>query len=280
MITWAGQKLLLGHWDGLLNFTKQAQKQKQMKTSKPKTIKMKTKPVDKTEAPVVKVDKKTVVKRAIKKVAFPKKLKRQIEEEIGAPVTIVGKEKKKLVKMAEKEAVMLFTGIKKGMDKSIILNPKTNSKASKNKTANKSKKNSIKVTGKAVKQEVKLDAKDKLFKIVEKKGKKSPKKKVSVKKASVKKVAKVSKTKSVTAPKVEVANKVTKLKVWMMEHGINQKELAKNTSLSTNTINRLVNNGHATKSIIKLVSYELKISVEQITELLKFSEPISHESNN
>ena len=241
---------------------------------------MKTKPVDKTEAPVVKVDKKTVVKRAIKKVAFPKKLKRQIEEEIGAPVTIVGKEKKKLVKMAEKEAVMLFTGIKKGMDKSIILNPKTNSKASKNKTANKSKKNSIKVTGKAVKQEVKLDAKDKLFKIVEKKGKKSPKKKVSVKKASVKKVAKVSKTKSVTAPKVEVANKVTKLKVWMMEHGINQKELAKNTSLSTNTINRLVNNGHATKSIIKLVSYELKISVEQITELLKFSEPISHESNN
>lgn len=117
--------------------------------------------------------------------------------------------------------------------------------------------------------------------------KKSAKKKVSKKKAdSVKKKA-VSKKKKIESntettveakvniPKMQPINKVTKLKVWMMEHGVNQKELAKKTSLSTNTINRLVNNGHATKSVVKLVSYELGISVEQIMELLKFNEPVN-----
>lgn len=209
---------------------------------------MKTKPVEKTETPVVKVDKKTVVKSGIKKVAFPKKLKRQIEDEIGAPIIIMEKIKNKSVKKSEKKV---------------------------------SKKPKKKIDGKSVTRTLSVNSRGSLkYDVVSKKksGKKSPKKKASAKKASVKKVAKVSKPKSVTAPKVEVANKVTKLKVWMMEHGINQKELAKNTSLSTNTINRLVNNGHATRSIIKLVAYELKISVEQITELLKFSEPISHET--
>jgi len=63
--------------------------------------------------------------------------------------------------------------------------------------------------------------------------------------------------------------KVPKIKIWLMQQGINQKELSEKTSLSTNTINRLVNQGHATKSVIKLLSHELKITVEQMNELLK-----------
>lgn len=72
---------------------------------------------------------------------------------------------------------------------------------------------------------------------------------------------------------VTTKTKVTKLKIWMMENGINQKELASRTSLSTNTINRLVNNGHATKSVIKLVAYDLGMPSEQLTELLKEHTP-------
>ena len=52
-------------------------------------------------------------------------------------------------------------------------------------------------------------------------------------------------------------------------HVINQKELSEKTSLSTNTINRIVNQGHATKSVIKLLSHELSITVEHMNDLLK-----------
>ena len=62
--------------------------------------------------------------------------------------------------------------------------------------------------------------------------------------------------------------KVPKLKLWLMKKGINQKELSERTSLSTNTVNRLVNQGHATKSVIKLLSHELGLTVEQMNDLL------------
>lgn len=67
-----------------------------------------------------------------------------------------------------------------------------------------------------------------------------------------------------------VSNKVTKLKVWMMEKGISQKAISENTSLSTNTINRLVNEGTASKSVKNHVALYLGISDEELTKLLKF----------
>lgn len=66
--------------------------------------------------------------------------------------------------------------------------------------------------------------------------------------------------------------KIPKLKLWLMKKGINQKELSQRTSLSTNTINRLVNQGHATKSVIKLLSFELGITVGELNNLLEDSE--------
>jgi transcriptional regulator with XRE-family HTH domain len=66
--------------------------------------------------------------------------------------------------------------------------------------------------------------------------------------------------------------KITRLKIWLLENNINQKELADKTMLSTNTINRLVNSGQASNSVIKLISYELSMDIEQVKELLKFKE--------
>ena len=66
--------------------------------------------------------------------------------------------------------------------------------------------------------------------------------------------------------------KITRLKIWLLENNINQKELADKTMLSTNTINRLVNSGQASNSVIKLISYELSKDIEQVKELLKFKE--------
>jgi len=66
--------------------------------------------------------------------------------------------------------------------------------------------------------------------------------------------------------------KITRLKIWLMENNINQKELAEKTLLSTNTINRLVNSGKATNSVIKLLSYELSMSIEEVKELLKYKD--------
>ena len=67
--------------------------------------------------------------------------------------------------------------------------------------------------------------------------------------------------------------KVTKLKIFLMERNINQKELAEKTELSTNTINSIVSNGNASRSVIKLLSYELNIPVAQLMDLLQFIEP-------
>jgi transcriptional regulator with XRE-family HTH domain len=64
-------------------------------------------------------------------------------------------------------------------------------------------------------------------------------------------------------------SKVTYLKIWLLENNINQKELANKTMLSTNTINRLVNSGQASNSVLKLLSHELSMSIEQLKELLK-----------
>jgi hypothetical protein len=41
------------------------------------------------------------------------------------------------------------------------------------------------------------------------------------------------------------------------------------SSLSTNTINRLVNQGHATKSVVKLLSFELGLSLDELNNLLE-----------
>jgi len=75
-------------------------------------------------------------------------------------------------------------------------------------------------------------------------------------------------TKKDTIEKKADAKKIPKIKIWLMEKGINQKDLAKKTELSTNTINRFVNKGKASKSVIKLLSYELGVSYEELNELL------------
>ena len=62
---------------------------------------------------------------------------------------------------------------------------------------------------------------------------------------------------------------VTKLKIYLMEREFTQKELAQRTCLSTNTINKLVNKGKATPSVLKLVSYELNISLNELKEMLQ-----------
>ena len=144
---------------------------------------------------------------------------------------------------------------------------------------NTSAKTSVKETAKKkvrnVKKEKSVKAdKTKDGKVIEKT---LAKKKKAVKKRAVKKgKAKKSKKKAiVVAEVVKPINKATKLKRWMKERDINQKVLAKKTSCSTNTINRLIKNGHASMVVIKVVSNELGITVEQLQQLLKFEEPIN-----
>lgn len=62
--------------------------------------------------------------------------------------------------------------------------------------------------------------------------------------------------------------KYTKFKAWLMENGITQNYLANKTSLSTNTINRLVNGGGATDSVLKLVAHEVGLNFEELKTLL------------
>jgi len=80
---------------------------------------------------------------------------------------------------------------------------------------------------------------------------------------------KPSKKKAISSTK-----KIPKIKIWLMEKGLNQKDLAKKTELSSNTINRFVNKGKATKSVIKLISYELGISFEELNDLLNDNETV------
>ena len=65
-----------------------------------------------------------------------------------------------------------------------------------------------------------------------------------------------------------------KIKYRLIQNKISQNQLSKKTELSTNTINRLINTGSGSKSTIKLISFELGISVEELNELLKPSEII------
>jgi len=108
---------------------------------------------------------------------------------------------------------------------------------------------------------------------------KGKKKKVASKKA-IKKVEKQSNSHPATKASKKVAPKsvktigITKLCVWLLENGITQKQLAGKTYCSTNTINRLVKYGHASKSVINMVASELKLPFNEVVELMKFSTPI------
>ncbi len=56
--------------------------------------------------------------------------------------------------------------------------------------------------------------------------------------------------------------KVPAFKHWMIEQGITQKELRDRMDIGTGTANRLVNQGKASKSVIKhLLKYMLKIKM-------------------
>lgn len=81
-------------------------------------------------------------------------------------------------------------------------------------------------------------------------------------------------TENKETPTKEKKTKFTDFKFWLMEQGISQNHLANKTSLSTNTINRLVNEGKASKSVIKLVAFELGLTLEQLNNLLKEHKPI------
>jgi DNA-binding transcriptional regulator LsrR (DeoR family) len=71
------------------------------------------------------------------------------------------------------------------------------------------------------------------------------------------------------------SNKITKLKIWLMEQGITQKAISENTSLSTNTVNRVVNDGKASNSVKNHIALYLGISDDELTKLLKFRKPNS-----
>jgi hypothetical protein len=64
-------------------------------------------------------------------------------------------------------------------------------------------------------------------------------------------------------------NKITRLRVLLNKRKISQKDLAQWTFTSTNTINKLINEGKATKSIIKLVGYELGLTYEEMNWYLE-----------
>ena len=98
--------------------------------------------------------------------------------------------------------------------------------------------------------------------------------KVSSKKAKAIKKTKKGKTAVAETTVVSTVNS-TLLKRWLKERQINQNTLANNVPCSTNTINRLIKNGHATPLVIKGVANELGITVEKLKELLKFEEQIT-----
>jgi DNA-binding Xre family transcriptional regulator len=99
-------------------------------------------------------------------------------------------------------------------------------------------------------------------------GKKKSKKAKKVK--AVKKV-KVSKVKEDKPEKVKESNtkNYPKFRYWLMDNDITQKDLAKRTHLSVNTVYRLNTFGKGSKSIIKLVAMELNLTEEALTEMLK-----------
>ena len=61
---------------------------------------------------------------------------------------------------------------------------------------------------------------------------------------------------------------ISKLKIYLMEKEITQKQLSEMTLLSQNTINTLINKGKATPSTLKNVSYALNIPFEELKNML------------
>ena len=57
-------------------------------------------------------------------------------------------------------------------------------------------------------------------------------------------------------------------KKYLKESGIIQKELKERTYLSIGTVNRLINDGKATKSVVKLVAMELKLKEPVLEQML------------
>ena len=69
-------------------------------------------------------------------------------------------------------------------------------------------------------------------------------------------------------------NKITRLRIYLNKRNISQRDLADWTFTSTNTINKLINEGKPTKSIIKLVGYELGLTYD---EMIWYLEEIENE---
>ncbi len=63
--------------------------------------------------------------------------------------------------------------------------------------------------------------------------------------------------------------KVPMLKHWMIQQGITQKELRERTDFGTGTMNRLVNYGEGSKSIVRHLALELGITHDEMKNLLK-----------
>ena len=69
--------------------------------------------------------------------------------------------------------------------------------------------------------------------------------------------------------KVKDKKKSAPLKQWMRNEGITQKELRDRTKFGTGTMNRLVNFGKASKSVIEHLALELGLPMSEMEILLK-----------
>ena len=86
--------------------------------------------------------------------------------------------------------------------------------------------------------------------------------------------------KVLSTPKPKRGKIITELRIWMLQNNINQKDLAKSSGLSANAVNRLINEGYASKSVVKLVSFELGITLKQLKDLLKEVQPLNSKTIN
>lgn len=62
---------------------------------------------------------------------------------------------------------------------------------------------------------------------------------------------------------------IPKLKAYLKEKGISQKEFRENCKFSTTTASRLINKGVGSRSTILLASYVLEVSLEEMEQLLE-----------
>lgn len=89
-----------------------------------------------------------------------------------------------------------------------------------------------------------------------------------------KKVTKNKSTKK-SSSKKKIINKIPKIKIWLMEKGISQKDISEKTDLSTNTINRIVNTGKGSKSTLRVLALGIGISYDELLNLLVENESLS-----